>query len=152
MVKVSSKGEYALRALLVLGQQPGKVYTINEIAEQTLVTAKYLEQILIKLRKLGYVQSKRGVHGGYMLSLSPADISIGDVIRQIEGPLSPMGCTSVTAYVPCPLEEGCLLKPLWKVVRDTVAHVLEQTTLDDLLHKRIKSPLGGEELVKKQNR
>ena len=150
-MKVSSRGEYALRALLVLGQQPGRVYSINEISEQTLVTVKYLEQILLQLRKLGYVQSKRGAQGGYMLHVSPENVNIGEVIRQIEGPLSAMGCASVTAYVPCPLEEGCLLKPLWTVVRDTIAHVLEQTTLEDLLNKRISSATGGEKFVNNKN-
>lgn len=76
-MKVSSRGEYALRALLVLGQQQGRIYPINEIAKQTLVTVKYLEQILLQLRKLGYVHSKRGIQGGYMLRLSPTDINIG---------------------------------------------------------------------------
>ncbi|MDR9792582.1 Rrf2 family transcriptional regulator [Aeribacillus sp. FSL K6-8210] len=150
-MKVSSRGEYALRALLVLGQQQGRIYPINEIAKQTLVTVKYLEQILLQLRKLGYVHSKRGIQGGYMLRLSPTDINIGEVIRQIEGPLSPMGCASTTAYVPCPLEDKCLLKPLWTVVRDTIARVLEQTTLDDLLNKRITTGIGGESFVKNEN-
>ncbi|GAB7389022.1 hypothetical protein BSNK01_28600 [Bacillaceae bacterium] len=148
-LKISSRGEYALRALLVLGRQPGRVFSIQEIAEQTLVTVKYLEQILLQLKKLGYVQSKRGIQGGYMLCSPPEDINIGEVIRQLEGPLSPMGCASVTAYEPCALEEGCLLKPLWTLVRDTIARVLEQTTLEDLLQKRIMSATGGEELVKK---
>ncbi len=146
-MKVSSRGEYALRALLVLGQQQGKVCPINEIAKQTLVTVKYLEQILLQLRKLGYVHSKRGIQGGYMLRLSPTDINIEEVIRQIEGPLSPMGCASTTAYV----EDKCLLKPLWTVVRDTIARVLEKTTLDDLLNKRITTGMGGESFVKNEN-
>jgi DNA-binding IscR family transcriptional regulator len=70
----------------------------------------------------------------------PADqVVIGEVIRRLEGPLAPMGCVSVTAYDPCPLEEGCLLKPLWALIRDTVARLLEHTTLDDLLQQRIQT-------------
>lgn len=147
-LKVSSKGEYALRALLVLGQHQGKVLPISEIAEKTLVTAKYLEQILYQLKKLGYVDSKRGVQGGYFLFKSPAEIHIGEIIRQLEGPLSPMSCTSVTAYEPCPLEAGCQLKPLWALVRDTIAHVLDQTTLADLLQGTIHFGMGGTNMPK----
>ena len=145
-MKVSSKGEYALRALLVLGQQQGTVMTIQEISEKTLVTINYLEQILLQLKKLEYVMSKRGAKGGYYLHKNTDEINIGEVIRNLEGPLSPMGCASITKYQPCPLEAGCQLKPLWSLVRDTIAYVLERTTLEDLLLNRV-SLLRGEDLV-----
>lgn len=148
-LKVSSKGEYALRALLVLGQHQGQVLSISDIAEKTLVTVKYLEQIMLPLKKLGYVESKRGVQGGYFLKMAPDEINIGEIIRQLEGPLSPMGCTSVTAYESCSLEPGCLLKPLWALIRDTIAQVLEQTSLDDLLQGNIQLRDGGKMVVKK---
>ncbi|OAH57411.1 MULTISPECIES: Rrf2 family transcriptional regulator [Bacillaceae] len=136
-MKVSSRGEYALRALIVLGQKK-ELMSISEISEKTLVTVRYLEQILLQLKKLGYVESRRGVQGGYLLKGSPEHINLGEVIRKIEGPLSPMKCASITAYEPCPLEEECLLKPLWTLVRDTIAYVLEQTTLDDLLQGKLR--------------
>jgi len=145
-MKVSSKGEYALRALLVLGQQQGTVMTIQEISEKTLVTINYLEQILLQLKKLDYVKSKRGAKGGYFLHKNANEINIGEVIRNLEGPLSPMGCASITKYEPCQLEPGCQLKPLWSLVRDTIAYVLERTTLEDLLLNRV-SLLRGEDLV-----
>ncbi len=138
-LKISSKGEYALRALIVLGQHQGGVMSIQEISEKTLVTTNYLEQILLQLKKLGYLQSKRGAKGGYMLGKEAKDVNIGEVIRMLEGPLSPMSCASVTQYQSCPLEQGCLLKPLWSLVRDTIAFVLERTTLEDLLENRIQS-------------
>lgn len=142
-MKISSKGEYALRILIVLGQHEGNLQTIGEISDQTLVTVKYIEQIMIQLRKHGYVQSKRGIKGGYLLKVSPQHINIGEVVRQLEGPLSPMSCASVTKYEPCELEKHCLLKPLWTLVRDTIAYVLEQTTLDDLLKGNIQKMNGG---------
>ncbi|WP_121612899.1 RrF2 family transcriptional regulator [Mesobacillus foraminis] len=145
-MKVSSKGEYALRSLLVLGQHQGTVMTIQEISEKTLVSIQYLEKILLQLKKLDYVQSKRGAKGGYLLHKSPENIIIGEVIRNLEGPLSPMGCASITQYEPCPLEQGCQLKPLWSLVRDTIAYVLERTTLEDLLLNRIRL-MKGEDLV-----
>lgn len=145
-MKVSSKGEYALRSLLVLGQHQGNVMTIQEISEKTLVSIQYLEKILLQLKKLDYVQSKRGAKGGYLLHKNPEEINIGEVIRNLEGPLSPMACASITQYEPCPLEGSCQLKPLWSLVRDTIAYVLERTTLEDLLLNRI-SLLKGEDLV-----
>ena len=145
-MKVSSKGEYALRALLQLGTHQGTVLGIHEISEKTLVSIHYLEQILLQLKKLGYVASKRGAKGGYMLQREPAAINIGEVIRDLEGPLSPMSCASITKYEPCPLEGGCQLKPLWSLVRDTIASVLERTTLEDLLLNKINK-LEGEDFV-----
>jgi Rrf2 family protein len=145
-MKVSSKGEYVLRALLLLGNNPGKVMGIQEISDKTLVSVHYLEQLLLQLKKLGYVISKRGAKGGYMLHMKASDINIGEVIRELEGPLSPMGCASITKYEPCPLEEGCQLKPLWTLIRDTIAFVLERTTLEDLLQNRMTT-LKGDDLV-----
>ncbi|MBB6446404.1 RrF2 family transcriptional regulator [Bacillus benzoevorans] len=145
-MKISSKGENALRALIVLGQHQGNVMTIEEISKRTLVTDNYLEKILLQLKKLDFVTSKRGIGGGYLLRKKPSEINIGEVVRQLEGPLSPMGCASVTKYEPCELEPGCQLKPLWSLVRDTIALVLEHTTLEDLLENRVSS-LKGEDFV-----
>ncbi|MGJ7912682.1 RrF2 family transcriptional regulator [Neobacillus sp. LXY-1] len=146
-MKVSSKGEYALRALLLLGEHHGKVLSIQEISERTLVTVSYLEQILLQLKKLGYLESKRGASGGYLLQKKTSEINIGEVIRTLEGPLSPMGCASITKYEPCQLETICRLKPLWSLVRDTIAYVLDQTTLEDLLENRLSLIKGDDLLV-----
>lgn len=139
-MKVSTRSEYALRALILLGQRPDEVIPVGIISEMTRVPVTYLEQILLQLKKLGYVKSKRGIRGGYALRLPSDQILIGEVIRRLEGPLAPMGCVSVTAYEPCPLEEKCLLKPLWALIRDKVARLLEHTTLEDLLRERIEPP------------
>ncbi|MFT4415496.1 RrF2 family transcriptional regulator [Fredinandcohnia humi] len=136
-MKISSRGEYALRALICLGGNDTKVTSIAEISEKTLVPINYLEQLLLQLKRNGYVQSKRGVNGGYKLSREPEEINIGEVIRNLEGPLAPMGCVSITSYESCPLEGTCLLKPLWALVRDTVAELLDNTTLKDLLERKI---------------
>lgn len=149
-MKVSSRGEYALRALLLLGRNRGKIMGIKEISDQTLVSIHYLEQLLLQLKKLGYVTSKRGARGGYTLYKEPEEINIGEVIRELEGPLSPMGCASITKYEPCPLEEGCQLKPLWSLVRDTIAYVLEKTSLKDLLENQLPSIKGVETYVSKR--
>lgn len=132
-MKVSSRGEYALRALIILGLQEGRVSTIADIASKTLVPTTYLEQILLQLKMLGYLKSKRGKYGGYLLAKDSSKIIIGEVIRHLEGPLAPMGCVSITSYEACPLEETCLLKPLWTLIRDSIAQLLDQTTLAHLL-------------------
>lgn len=136
-MKISSRAEYALRALIYLGNHSQAVVSIGDISEATLVPVNYLEQLLLQLKRNGYVRSKRGVNGGYTLAKKENEIIIGEVIRKLEGPLAPMGCVSITAYEPCPLEQtGCLLKPLWAHIRDTIAHVLDHTTLKDLIDRR----------------
>ncbi|MGM0875613.1 MAG: RrF2 family transcriptional regulator [Bacillota bacterium] len=95
---------------------------------------------------MDYVKSKRGARGGYLIHKNTNEINIGEVIRNLEGPLSPMSCASITKYEPCPLETGCQLKPLWSLVRDTIAYVLERTTLEDLLLNKINL-LEGDNLV-----
>lgn len=149
-MKVSSKGEYALRALLLLGNHQGKVLGIQEIADKTLVSTHYMEQLLLQLKRLGLVISKRGAKGGYTLYKKPEEIIIGEVIRELEGPLSPMSCASITRYEPCPLEKGCQLKPLWTLIRDTIAFVLEHTTLEDLLENRFTKLEGDDWVVSKR--
>jgi Rrf2 family protein len=123
---------------------------IQEISEKTLVSIHYLEQILLQLKKLGYVTSKRGARGGYLLHKKAEEINIGEVIRDLEGPLSPMGCASITKYEPCSVEEGCQLKPLWSLIRETIAFVLEQTTLEDLLQNRLTKLKGDDFIVVKR--
>ncbi|HJV46049.1 MAG TPA: Rrf2 family transcriptional regulator [Bacillota bacterium] len=140
-LKLSSKGENALRALITLGQHQGELLTVKEIADLSLVTMKYMEQIILLLKINGYVLGKRGANGGYTLHLPPNQINIGEVIRKLEGPLAPMGCVSETAYEACLLEPNCLLKPLWKRVRDQIAFVLDQTTLADLLEQKLTNQL-----------
>ncbi|MBX5437339.1 MAG: Rrf2 family transcriptional regulator [Alicyclobacillaceae bacterium] len=136
-MKISSRGEYALRALLVLGASDQEWMSIHEIAEKTAVPVKYMEQILLQLKHLGFTRSKRGMQGGYALRMKPEEVVIGQVIRLLDGPLAPMGCVSVTAYEPCALEGHCLLRPLWMLVRDTVADLLDHTRLSDLLNGRL---------------
>jgi Rrf2 family protein len=137
-LKISSRGEYALRALIVLGNNENKLIQSKEIATETLVPSQYLEQILLQLKNHGYVKSKRGINGGFTLKVPSNLIVIGKVIRDLEGPLAPMSCVSVHSYEYCPLEDkACVLKPLWGLIRDVVADLLDHTTLKDLLEGNI---------------
>jgi Rrf2 family protein len=137
-MRVSSKGEYSLRALIVLAKYSEKRLKVKEISEEILVPTPYLEKLLAQLKTLDYITSKRGMDGGFQLKKESSEIFIGEVIRKLEGPLAPMGCVSVTSYEACSLEPTCLLQPLWGLVRDTVADVLDATTLQDLLDQNIQ--------------
>src|SRR5438034_11694202 len=134
-MKLSLRGEYALRALLVLGlnyKQP--VVRIQTISQQQNIPKRFLEQILNDLKSLGAVESKRGVAGGYRLARPPRDISLASVIRHIEGALAPVSCVSERFYekCSCPDEARCAIRIVMKEVRDAVVNLVENLTVADL--------------------
>jgi len=135
-MKLSTKGEYAARAVLDLslnyGQRPVK---IHEIAERQDIPQKYLETLLLTLQRVGVVRSKRGAQGGYYLARPPEAITLGEVIRAMDGPLAPIGCVSVTAHEFCPREASCGLKLIWRQARDAVADILDNTTFADVCQR-----------------
>src|SRR4051812_41009839 len=112
-MKLSLRGEYALRALLVLGLEYGAgVVRIQVISEQQKIPKRFLEQILNDLKSAGMVQSKRGVSGGYQLARAPEEISLASIIRHIEGALAPVSCVSERFYekCSCPDESRCAIR------------------------------------------
>lgn len=133
-MKLSKRGEYALRALIdiALAQESGReLLRVNEIVEKERIPSAFLEQIFVQLREAGIIQSKRGRLGGYSLA-KPADtISMGQVVRMIDGPLAPIGCVSQTRYekCTCPDEEHCGLRMLMLDVRNSISNILDQYTL-----------------------
>ena len=133
---ISKKTKYCLRALYHLSRDYGHGPTlVSTIAEQEAIPRKFLEQILLSLKTTGIVDSKPGRGGGYQLSRPPEKITVGSVIRSIEGPLAPLPCASETAYRPC--EEcvdarTCGTRLIMRQVRDATAHVLDGTTLQDV--------------------
>ena len=138
-MKVSSRSNYALRALIDLAQHgDGKLVQLHDIARRTRISPKYLEQILAALKPTGMIRSKAGVGGGYYLGRPPSGIRIGDVIRHLDGPLAPMACASQTAHEACdncPDEETCSLRSLWLDVRTAIADILDQTSLADVISR-----------------
>jgi len=143
-MKLSLRGEYALRALVVLGLNYGKsVVRIQTISEQQNVPKRFLEQILNDLKSAGVVESKRGVAGGYRLSKAPDQISLAVVIRHIEGPLAPVNCVSEKFYAKCscPNEERCGIRSVMKEVRDAIVKILEDVTVAELC-ERVKQLQG----------
>ena len=126
---LSQKARYALHALIVLAEHGGREpMMIADIAEQAGVPRKFLEQILLGLKKRGIVQSLRGRAGGYLLGRPPKDISFADIIRETDGPLALSPCVSVTAYHKCPDcedEATCAIRKVLLAARDATAEVLE---------------------------
>jgi Rrf2 family protein len=134
-MKLSVRGEYALRALIVLGLNDGKdLVRIQTISDQQNIPKRFLEQILNDLRTAGILESRRGLTGGYKLRLRPDQITLAMVIRLIEGPLAPVSCVSEKFYekCSCPSEEKCGIRSIMKEVRDAIVKILEGFTLADL--------------------
>ena len=140
-MKLSTKGEYASRAMLELSLRYDKgPQHILKISRAQDIPQRFLEQILLLLKRAGYLRSKKGPKGGYYLAKPPAEINVAEVIRVLEGPLAPIDCVSVMAHEPCPMEAACGLRWLWKEVRDSVAEILERTTFADLV--RLNGPIN----------
>jgi Rrf2 family protein len=137
-MRLSKRGEYGLRAMIILAhaynESPDAMVQIKEISEQDKIPAKYLEQILLALKNAGMLQSRMGIGGGYYLARQPKDIDLGQIIRVLDGPLAPIRCVSQMAYEPCgcPDERTCGLRMVMGDVRNAIAAILENTTLEDV--------------------
>jgi Rrf2 family protein len=138
-MKLSVRGEYALRALLVLGQNYGReeVVRIQTVSDQQNIPKKFLEQILNDMKTLGVVESKRGAGGGYRLARPPEDITLASVIRYITGALAPVSCVSDNFYerCTCPDETTCPIREVMKEAREAVVGIMERVTVADLCER-----------------
>ena len=139
-MKLSTRGEYALRALLVLGrdyQEDDSVVRIQEISDQQNIPKRFLEQILNDLKSAHVVESKRGVAGGYRLSRPPEKITLAEIIRHVEGALAPVSCVSERFYekCSCPDEARCAIRSVMKEARDAVVKVVERVTVAELCER-----------------
>ena len=137
-MKLSKRGEYALRSMINLGiaaKVGRKLVRVTELSAADDLPVKFLEQIIQQLREAGFVESTRGKHGGYRLAKPADQIAIGSVVRLIDGPLAPIGCVSQTAYEPCncPDEAHCGLRMLMLDVRNAIAAILDRYTLADVV-------------------
>jgi Rrf2 family protein len=137
-MKLSLRGEYALRAMLVLGLNYGKaVVRVQAISEQENIPKRFLELILNDLKSAGLVESKRGVAGGYRLARKPQEITMAAVVRHIEGALAPVGCVSQRFYqkCSCPDESRCAIRSVMKEVREAVVQIAERVTIAELCER-----------------
>jgi len=138
-VKLSTKGRYGVKAMFDLAQNYGSgPIPLNNIAQRNNISEHYLEQLIAVLRKSGLVKSVRGAQGGYILSRSPETITIGDIIRVLEGPIAPVDCVSEEEPEPCDNAEFCVTRSIWAKVRDSVSQVLDSITLADMLEEAQK--------------
>lgn len=147
---LSQKSKYALKALMVLAQEHGHgPVLISDIAARERIPRRFLELILLELKNRGVLQSRKGKGGGYLLSKPPGNISVGQVLRILEGPLAPLPCVSRTAYQRCEEcvdERTCGVRILMKEVRDATAAILDSTTLEDVLKRSQAAATGRESL------
>ncbi|WP_137135440.1 Rrf2 family transcriptional regulator [Rhizobium sp. FKY42] len=132
---ISQKAKYALRALTALAQADGqRPLLISEIAVQQAIPKKFLEQILLELKRSGIVESRRGKLGGYLLQRTANEITFGEVLRLIDGPIAPLPCLSLTAYracEDCDGEKQCEIRHVFARVADASRDVLFSTTIAD---------------------
>ena len=136
-MKISTKGDYATRAMqdLALHYEKGPIQ-IEEIARRQHLPVRYLEQILLSLKRAGFLESKRGVSGGYYLAKPPREITMGGIIRATEGPILPIYCVgSGKKREICIEEPHSSLRDIWADVRDAVSRIVDHTTLDDLCQR-----------------
>jgi Rrf2 family protein len=135
-MRISAKGEYAIRAMLDLALQqrqrgPGLI-PIQDVARRQGIPQRYLEQVLLLLKRAGFLASKRGSTGGYHLARPPGEVTVGDVLRVIEGGVTPL---EVAGRAPRARRDGSDLAELWQEVADAVAGVIDRTTFEELAER-----------------
>jgi Rrf2 family cysteine metabolism transcriptional repressor len=131
---ISTKGDYGMRAAIDLARNfdAGEPVQVKDIAERQDIPKDYLSLIMVDLRKGGIVESVRGPRGGYRLSRPPSDISMGEVLEILEGPVQLLECTSDATTHQCSQHSACNMRTVWSYLTDTISTVLRQTTLAQL--------------------
>jgi Rrf2 family protein len=131
---LSQKCQYAFRAVFELARHYGteQPVSVAEIAEIQAIPPRFLEQILAELKQGGFVTSRRGAQGGYVLGVSPAELRVGDIIRFIEGPISPVKCIIQEDDAGCSLRADCMFQDFWQRAKEAVEQVYDSTTFQDL--------------------
>lgn len=136
---VSQKCQYSIRAVFELARQFGRgPVKISEIAEAQAIPLRFLEVILNQLRQAGFVQSKRGSAGGYMLARHPDHIAVGEIVQFVEGPLVPVACLTDKNTEKCSLQGNCVFIGMWERAAKAVSEVYGQTSLQDLVEEDMK--------------
>jgi len=132
-VRVTYKGDYALKALLDLALHYDKeLVTSHDMAKRIDAPVKFLEQVLLDLKKGGFVESRRGNIGGYLLSRVPAKITVGEVVRFIDGPIEPISCIK-KGYSNCTDINKCVFKKIWQKVYQATSDIVDNVTFEELV-------------------
>jgi Rrf2 family cysteine metabolism transcriptional repressor len=133
-MKLSTKGRYGVKAMFDLAlNSGGDPLPLKTIAERQEISEPYLEQLMSALRKSGLVVSVRGAQGGYLLAYPPNEITVGDIIRTLEGPMAPVDCVIEGEPAQCSRAECCVTRGIWEKIRDSINSVIDGITLQDML-------------------
>ena len=136
LMKISTKGRYALRLMLDLAyNHTGSFIPIKNISQRQDISDKYLEQIITQLSRAGLVKSARGAQGGYMLAKEPQEYTVGEILRLLEGNLAPVACVDDTKEA-CTRSDECVTMEVWREIKDAVNKVVDNITLADLVEQQ----------------
>lgn len=135
-MKITYKGDYALKAILDLSYNynSGNVVPLVDISRRQDIPEKYLEQIMLTLKRAGYVKSKRGIGGGFSLLKSPKELTLGEIIRVTEGAIEPIAC-GVNDYDCCGEEETCAFREVWLKVTCAITDIVDTITFEDMMKR-----------------
>ena len=141
-MKISTRGEYGLRALMEMGLEPDKALSLRDIAGRQHISLDYLEQIVPALKSAGLIKARRGAQGGYLLAKAATDITVFDALLALEGPFDPMSCLSSAPpvrggnMVSCMASDHCAVQEVWREMKDAVENVLRRITLAQLVERQ----------------
>ncbi len=138
-MKLSTKGRYGLRALIDLAQSgEEEPVSITSISNRQNISERYLEQLMGMLKKSGLVKSIRGAGGGYMLAKDAADISVGDILRSLEGSLDPVDCSAQNPEEGCQIADSCVTRYVWQRINESINRTVDEIKLDQLVEESRK--------------
>lgn len=135
-MKISTKGRYGLRAFVDLARYSEDApVSINSISERQEISEKYLEQLMTLLKRANLVKSIRGAGGGYILARPSEEISVGDVLRALEGNLEPVSCAAYQEGERCSTQDVCVTKYVWKKINDSISDTVDQIKISELVQE-----------------
>jgi Rrf2 family protein len=136
-MKISYKGDYSLKVILDLSKNfPNNLVSILDLSKRQDIPKKFLEQILLDLKKGGFLMSKKGPKGGYSLARSPETITLGEVVRYVEGSVYPISCVDPSNPSECLEKISCVFAPIWVDVGDAITSIIDDITFKDLMVKQ----------------
>lgn len=151
-MKISTKGRYGLRALIDLAKYSEiEPVSISSIATRQGISERYLEQLMTLLKKAGIIKSIRGAAGGYVLAKDMADISVGDVLRALEGSLQPVECAAFGGEESCEVAGGCVTKYVWQRINESINRTVDEISLRQLVEESKTVQKGNESIQMKCN-
>ena len=135
-MKISTKGRYGLRAYIDLARYgTEELVSICSIAQRQHLSERYLEQLMAKLKKAGLVKSVRGAGGGYVPARDVSTVSVGDVLRALEGDMELVSCAAFHADEECDMKDQCVTKYVWKKINESIIHTIDEITIDELVKR-----------------